>query len=173
MHLRIGDNVIRNWMVDDGPALLKWADNPKIAANLRDGFPSPYTAVDAEEFLHNATGKMSQDFFAIANANEAIGAIGLMRGEDVHRFTAELGYWLAEPFWGKGIISAAVVTLVDFAFETLDYYRIFAEPYAHNAASARVLEKAGFQFEGRMRAHVFKNGQVLDQLVYARVKEGL
>jgi len=107
--------------------------------------------------------------FAIASPTEAIGSIGLMLGADVHRFTAELGYWLAEPFWGQGIMTRAVQAMVEFAFAELKLHRVRAEPYAANPASARVLEKAGFLLEGRLRASACKEGRVLDQLLYARV----
>jgi RimJ/RimL family protein N-acetyltransferase len=107
--------------------------------------------------------------FAIATPSEAIGSIGLMPGKDVHRFTAEMGYWLAEPFWGKGIMTQAVKSLAAYAIVDLKLKRIFAEPYATNPASARVLEKAGFMREGILRSNAFKDGKVLDQFLYSYV----
>ena len=107
--------------------------------------------------------------FAIANEVEAIGSIGLMVGKDVHRFTAELGYWLAEPFWGKGVMTEAVKRITEYAFRCFGLKRVYAEPYTSNRASARVLEKAGFKYEGLLRASAFKDGRLVDQLLYARV----
>ena len=94
----------------------------------------------------------------------------LMLGKDVHRFTAEMGYWLAEPFWNKGIMSKVVIRFVEFAFNKFALNRIFAEPYIENTSSVRVLEKAGFVLEGKLQAGVFKDGKVLDQFLYAKIR---
>ena len=163
--------LIRDWREDDGPGIAKYANNRKISKNLRDGFPYPYSLADAEEFLAKVRRQEPKTFFAIATEDEVIGGIGLGIGDDVHRFTAEMGFWLAEPFWEKGIMTEAVKRFTEYAFKQFDLVRIFAEPYNTNPASARVLEKAGYVFEGTMRAHVFKEGQVLDQHIFARVKE--
>jgi len=163
---------LRDWAVQDAPAIVKYANNPKIAANLRDAFPHPYAFPDAEDFLKRALASDPRVMFAIATPQEAIGSIGLSPGKDVHRRTAELGYWLAEPFWGRGIVAAAVNAVVGYAFDSLGLVRVYAEPYAPNRASARVLEKAGFQLEGIMRSSVVKTGKLLDQLLYARIREG-
>ncbi len=165
-----GNFLIRNFIQTDAFSLSRYADNPKIASNLRDAFPSPYTLTDAEIFLARVSSQSPVATFAIATENEAIGSIGLMIGQDVHRFSAELGYWLAEPFWGKGIMSTAVTAVVKYGFESLGLNRIYAEPYHTNAASIRVLQKAGFEYEGRMRANVVKKGKILDQLLYAKIR---
>ena len=102
MRIEIGQYMIRDWEYDDASAIVKYADNPKIAANLRDGFPYPYTLSDANAFLTNVIEKVPRSVFAIAAKDEAIGSIGLMPGKDIHRLTAELGYWLAEPYWIRG-----------------------------------------------------------------------
>lgn len=170
MVISLGNFLIRNFAQADALSLSRYADNPKIAINLRDAFPSPYTLVDAENFLARVSSQSTITTFAIATENEAIGSIGLMIGQDVHRFSAELGYWLAEPFWGKGIMSSAVVTVVQYGFESLRLNRIYAEPYHTNPASIRVLQKAGFEYEGRMRANVVKKGKILDQLLYAIIR---
>ena len=172
----IVDNyALRHWREDDAPGIVRYANNPKIAANLRDGFVHPYGLEDAARFLEMAMAKDPQTFFAIVqgdeNNDEVIGAIGMAMGVDVHRYTAEMGYWLGEPFWGKGIMTRAVLVFTGWAFAHLDVIRIVSTPYSYNPASARVLEKAGFALEGRMTANVIKNGKVLDQLVYARVSE--
>jgi RimJ/RimL family protein N-acetyltransferase len=168
MRIDIGHYAIRDWALGDAGSLAKYANNPRIAANLRDGFPNPYTQSDAESFLSNVTSQSPRTVFAIASDEEAIGSIGLMRGRDVHRFTAELGYWLAEPFWGKGIMTSAVMEITDYGFAEFNLNRIYAEPYTSNLASARLLETAGYSLEGTLRASVVKHGQVLDQFMYAK-----
>jgi ribosomal-protein-alanine N-acetyltransferase len=172
MNLKIGKYIIRDWRTDDAPSLAKYASNRNIWKNLRDGFPYPYQISDAKNFLAKIAQQNPRTVFAIANDKEAIGSIGLRLGEDVHRFAAEMGYWLAEPFWNKGIMSAVVGRFADFAFEEFKLQRIFAEPYTVNPASARVLEKAGFVLEGTLRSSVFKDGKVLDQFLYAKIRQG-
>jgi [ribosomal protein S5]-alanine N-acetyltransferase len=169
MYRKIGEYIIRDWQVEDAPSIAKYANNRKIWMNLRDSFPNPYSLQDAENFLSRVIEANPRTIFAIATESEAIGSIGLMSGKDVHRFTAEMGYWLAEPFWGKGIMTQAVKSLTAYAIRDLKLYRIFAEPYTSNPASARVLEKAGFICEGILRSNVFKDGKVLDQFLYSYV----
>ncbi len=173
MNLKFGKYVIRDWRIDDALSIAKYANNREIWINLRDGFPYPYQLPDAENFLSKVAQQNPRTVFAIANDKEAIGSIGLKFGEDVHRFTAEMGYWLAEPFWNKGIMSEVVIRFADFAFEKFKLNRIFAGPYVGNSASARVLEKAGFVLEGTLRASVFKDGKVLDQFLYAKIRQGI
>jgi ribosomal-protein-alanine N-acetyltransferase len=173
MKIRFGEYMIRDWKKDDAPSIAQYANNRNIAVWLRDRFPYPYTVYDAEGFLSAVARQDPRVSFAVAVQHEAIGGIGLDMGTDVHRFTAELGYWLGEPFWGRGIMSNAVTEFTAWAFEQLELYRIYANVFASNAASARVLEKAGFECEGRLRASVFKNGRILDQLVYAKIKDGI
>ncbi len=170
MQLATSFGMIRSWDEQDAPALARYANNHRIWQNMRDGFPHPYTAENARAFLLAVARQNPETFFAIASATEAMGGIGLTLNQDVHRLTAELGYWLGEPFWGKGIMSEAVRCFVDFAFDHFGLVRIYAEPYAGNANSCRVLEKAGFVLEGRLRGSVIKEGQIGDQLLYARVK---
>lgn len=169
MELKTGKYMIRDWRTLDSSSIVKYANNKNIWANLRDGFPHPYQLSDAENFLSNVARQNPRKFFAIANNKEAIGSIGLRLGEDVHRFTAEMGYWLAEPFWNKGIMSKIVIRFTEFAFEKFALNRIFAEPYTENTSSVRVLEKAGFVLEGTLKASAFKNGKVLDQFLYSKI----
>ena len=171
MQRQIGDYWLRDWRGEDAPALARYADSRKIWSNLRDAFPHPYRLEHARDFIQRVGAASPRTVFAMATAEEAIGSIGLMPGRDVHRFTAELGYWLAEPFWGRGIVTQAVRAMVQYAFGELGLHRVHAEPYATNPASARVLEKAGFRLEGRLRASAFKEGRIVDQLLYAIVKE--
>ena len=137
--------------------------------NLRDAFPYPYRLQDAESFISRVIEANPITVFAIATQSEAIGSIGLMVGKDVHRYTAEMGYWLAEPFWGKGIMTQAVKSMTSYAIRNLKLHRIFAEPYSTNPASVRVLEQAGFKREGILRSNVFKYGRKLDQFLYSYV----
>jgi RimJ/RimL family protein N-acetyltransferase len=162
--------VIRDWHKDDVTSLSQYANNRKIWSYLRDAFPHPYTREEAALFIDRALQKEPRTAFAIASKSEAIGSIGLMPGQDVHRFTAELGYWLGEPFWGKGIMTEAVRTLSEYALNELGFCRIYAEPYTTNLASARVLEKSGFVLEGILRASVYKDKNTLNQFIFAKVK---
>src|SRR4051812_19505668 len=173
MHLQLKSCVIRSWTLSDAAAVQRYANNRNIWLNLRDIFPHPYSLNDAIVFLNNVAAENPETTFAIATPSEAIGCIGLRLWSDVHRKTAELGYWLAEPFWSKGIMTEAVATFVPYAFGTCDLIRIYAEPFATNQASARVLEKAGFACEGRLRANIIKDGHIQDSLLYARVREPL
>lgn len=170
MRYCFGEYVIRDWRDDDATSLARYANNRKIWRNLRDAFPNPYTRDDAASFIARALQKELRTAFAISSKREAIGSIGLMPGQDVHRFTAELGYWLAEPFWGKGIMTEAVTALSRYALNELGFCRIYAEPYTTNLASARVLEKSGFVLEGILHASVFKDERTQDQFLFAKLK---
>jgi len=161
---------IRPWISNDADALVKYANNRKVWLNMRDAFPHPYTGVSAATFLEMTVRQSPTTFFAIATQEEAIGGIGVSLNQDVHRMTAEMGYWLGEPFWGKGLMTEAVAKFTEYAFESFHLMRIYAEPYASNPNSCRVLEKAGFMLEGRLRSSVIKDGQILDQFLYARVR---
>lgn len=162
---------LRPWRMEDAAAVAKYANNRAIWLNLRDGFPHPYGLENARNFLAVSIDQHHDTFYAIATPEEAIGSIGITILSDVHRLTAELGYWLAEPYWGRGIMSEAVRAFTDFAFERFGLVRIFAEPYARNDASCRVLEKAGFTLEGRLRCAAIKDGVLTDMFLYARIKE--
>lgn len=170
MYQEIGKYIIRSWEIHDAPFIAKYANNRKIWLNLRDAFPYPYSLEDAEVFISSVIEADPVTIFAIATRSEAIGSIGLMLGKDVHRFTAEMGYWLAEPYWGKGIMTDAVQFLAAWAFRELKLHRISAEPYVTNAASHKVLEKAGFTREGVKRSSAFKEGKILDQFLYSQIR---
>ena len=157
--------------MDDAESLAKHANNRKVWLTLRDRFPHPYEIEDAKEFLARATNEKGQEkAYCIEIDGSAVGGIGLIIGEDVYRLTAEFGYWLAEEFWGQGIMSEVVPAFVDYCFANFPLNRMFAAAYANNPASARVLEKAGFVFEGRLRKNVIKDGQILDSFLYAKTK---
>ena len=166
MRLELDDAIVRSWEPADADALARHASSRSVWLNLRDAFPHPYTKQDAEAFI----GRGIPTFWCIEVDGEAAGGIGLSPGQDVERFSAELGYWLGEAFWGRGIVTQAVAAVTRHAFETMGLHRVFALPYAHNRASARVLEKCGYALEGTLRASSFKDGQFVDQLLYAKLK---
>jgi RimJ/RimL family protein N-acetyltransferase len=171
MVLTIGEWVIRSWQPSDEPALVKYANNRNVSLNMRDAFPYPYTAQDARDWVRLAAGQDPETNFAIATGEEAIGGIGLRLGEDVFRRSAEMGYWLGEPFWGGGIATRAVKAFTEYAFAQFDLARIQAIVYEWNPASSRVLEKAGYACEGRLRKSVTKDGKTIDHYVYAILRE--
>jgi len=170
MQLVLERCTIRPWQLDDAKSLAKHANNRKVWLALRDFFPHPYTTQDAQEFLQRATAEQPVTNFCIEIDGAAVGGIGIRLGQDVHRHTAELGYWLGEKFWGRGVISEAVAAFTDFCFGNFPIRRIYAEPFANNPVSARALEKAGFIFEARLKNNVIKDGELLDSLLYAKTR---
>jgi len=160
---------LKPWSLDDIPDIARHANNPNIACNLRDAFPHPYTLADAEHFVSGCIGNdgIGQLCRAVVADGAVVGSIGLFLGSDVSRKSAELGYWLAEEFWGRGMMSAAVRQLCAEGFTRFDLARIYAEPFAYNIGSRRVLEHAGFSLEGILKNSVFKKGRLLDSCVYA------
>ncbi len=170
MLLELGDVKVRSWRKDDLKALVLHANNPKIAANLRDQFPNPYTRREGIDFLEYAQTQEPECSFAIEYGREAVGGVGFQIGRDIARTSAEMGYWLSEEFWGRGIVTRAVTAMSDWALENYKLTRVFAMTFAHNAASIRVLEKAGFEREGVMRRSAIKNGVVVDQVLFAKVR---
>ena len=164
--------LLRPWRAEDAKEIWCYANNRKVAENLRDVFPFPYEQRDATDFIGHcikSEGK-GQICRAICVDEKPVGSISISLGQDVYRRSAELGYWLAEPFWGKGIMCQAVAQICQEAFERFDIVRIYAEPYAYNKGSRRVLEKAGFVLEGILKQSVYKNGQMHDSCIYALLK---
>ena len=163
---------IRKWRLTDAKDLAAALSNQKILDNLRDGLPYPYTEQDGQDFISAMLAADEDEIFAFAITvdEKVIGSIGAFRQGNIHRQTAELGYYIAEEYWDRGIMTEAVKKLCDYVFSHTDIIRIFAEPFAYNSASCRVLEKAGFQYEGTLRNNAVKNGKVLDMRMYARLK---
>ncbi|WP_312501870.1 GNAT family N-acetyltransferase [Lacrimispora sp.] len=164
---------IREWQIKDAENLALAINNKKVQDNLREGIPYPYTVEDAKEYI---TSMLSADkdvtyAFAITVDDKAIGSIGVFRCNNIHFRTAEMGYYIAESYWGKGIGTSAVKQTCRYIFENTDILRIFAEPFACNTASCRILEKAGFQCEGILRKNAIKNEVILDMKMYAMIKE--
>jgi ribosomal-protein-alanine N-acetyltransferase len=164
---------IRRWKIEDAPELAEALNNRNVQNNLRDGLPYPYTESDAKNFIKAMldADKNTTFAFAITFDNKVVGSIGVFRKGNIHFRTAEVGYYIAEPFWGKGLGTSAVKQACHYIFEHTDIIRIFAEPFAHNAASCRILEKSGFEYEGTLRSNAVKNGNVLDMKMYSLIKE--
>lgn len=160
------DFKLRPWSEADLPSIVKYANNPKIAANLTDGFPHPYSEEDGKSFL-----KMIQEgddlILCIEINGEFAGSVGIHLKGDIYRKNAEIGYWLAEPYWGQGVISRVIPKMVDKAFEKFDIERIYAGVYGRNKASQHVLKKCGFEIEGKFKNTIFKNGKFEDEVVLA------
>lgn len=171
MRLELTHCTVRSWRRSDAESLVRHANNRKVWRNLRDTFPHPYTAHDAERWIRSTSGSIPETNFAIGVGDEAVGGIGIALREDVFRRSAEIGYWLGEPYWGRGIATEALKAITDYAFATFDLSRLYAGVFEWNPASMRVLEKAGYVFEARLRRSVLKDGQLIDELLYAIVRE--
>lgn len=163
---------IRKWELSDAADLAAALSNKKIQDNLRDGLPYPYTERDAVEYISAMLSADENETFAFAITvdGKVIGSIGIFRQGNIHRQTAELGYYIAEGYWGKGIMTEAVKQICRYVFEKSDIIRVYAEPFACNSASCRVLEKAGFQYEGTLRSNAVKNSEVIDMKMYSLLK---
>lgn len=164
---------LKKWDISDAEALAHIISNKKILDNLRDGIPYPYTVQDARDFILSMLDSDENDTFAFAVTlnGQVIGSIGAFRQSNIHRQTAELGYYLSEEYWGRGIMTEAVKQLCRYVFTNTDILRIYAEPFAYNSGSLRVLEKAGFQYEGTLRSNAVKNGRILDMKLYSILSE--
>lgn len=170
--IECGACTLRPWRQTDHAALLRYANNRSIWRNLRDRFPHPYDDAAATAWLALAAAAPTPEgVWAIETAGEAIGGLGLQRLPDIGRCSAEIGFWLGEPFWGRGIASAAVHKVADHALQQPDLWRLVAAVFSWNPASGRVLEKAGFKLEAILRRAGIKDGVVIDQLLYARVRD--
>jgi len=162
---------LREFNPDDKYRLVELANNPKISINLRDGFPNPYHLSDAENFLEKYAGMESSQIFAIEYNGVYVGNIGLHKGTDVYRKSAEIGYFLGEPYWNLGIMTKAINLICDFGFSTMDIVRIHAGIFEFNPASMRVLEKCGFKKEAVHEKAIIKEGKIYDEIRYAKIKD--
>jgi len=162
---------LRPWRVDDLKDLVEFANNPRIANNLTDQFPHPYLEKDGIRFINMASNDNPTLIFAIEVNGKASGGIGLHQQKDLHKKNMELGYWLADIHWGKGIMSAAVREMVDYGFKTFKINRIYSRPFGTNIGSQKVLQKVGFNLEGTFVKAIYKNGKYLDELIYSIRKE--
>jgi [ribosomal protein S5]-alanine N-acetyltransferase len=163
---------LRPWSISDADQLSVIADNKNISANLRDGFPYPYSISDAYSWLNSVIpGNNPPRFFAIIYDNHLCGSIGIVIKEDIYRKNVEIGYFLEEDSWGKGIMTIAIKGVTSYAFSKFDIVRVYAEPFADNQGSRRALEKAGFTCEAIFRKNVIKNGVIKDSCIYSVLKE--
>ncbi len=170
MELKLSRCTLRAWRAGDEASLVRYANNRNVSGNLKDRFPFPYTGADATAWIAHASGQTPVVNFAIVVNGEAVGGAGIELGTDVFHRSAEVGYWLGEPFWGRGIASEVLRAITDYAWATLDVIRLEAGVFSWNPASARVLEKAGYTLEGRLRQAVVKHGRVGDRLIYGLLR---
>ena len=171
MEIDCGACFLRALVPDDAITLAELANDRDIWLNLRDRFPHPYSVADAEAWIASSSASTPQSTFGIIVDGQAVGSISLMPGQDIERVSAEIGYWLGRPFWGRGIMTDAVRAATRYAFGMLQMQRVFAVPFVHNVASCRVLEKAGYVLEGTMKQSAIKDGVILDQYLYAAYGE--
>ncbi len=156
---------------NDKISLVKYANNKKIANNLRNAFPNPYSEENANDFINSANENNPKKLILAIDFNEElIGCIGAFQQDDIYSKNAEIGYWLAKPFWGKGYISTAIKKFVPMVFENMDIVRIYAEPFENNLGSKKALDKAGFKLEATLKNNIFKNGEVLSSCIYSILK---
>ena len=169
VRIQLSKCLLREWRKGDEPSLVRHANNRNVWINLRDAFPFPYRTADARHWIRLATSNGYNFVFAIDVDGFAVGAIGVHPGVDIHRHSAEIGYWLGEEYWNRGIVTEAVTAVTAYGFATLGMARIHAEVFHWNTASMRVLEKAGFTREGVLHKSVHKDRQWADEVVFAKV----
>jgi RimJ/RimL family protein N-acetyltransferase len=170
VQIQLSRCTLRPWRAGDRDSLVRHADNRNVWLNMRDRFPHPYTAADARAWIKRSSAERPFTTLAIEVDGAAVGGVGIQPGTDVFRRSAEIGYWLGEPFWGRGIATEALRAMTAYAFERFDICRLEAGVFDWNPASARVLEKNGYVLEGRARLGVIKDGRMGDRLLYALVR---
>lgn len=162
---------LRSWRGQDKASLVRHANDRRVWRNLTETFPHPYTEADAENWLSIASSASRSIHLAIEIEGEAVGGTGVIAGEGIARYTAQFGYWLGDAHWGKGIATAAARAMATHVFVDTAFKRLEAPVFAWNPASMRVLEKIGFVQEGVLRQSVFKDGHVIDSIMYAKVRD--
>lgn len=171
MIIQKGNILLRPWDMEDAERLAEIANNKNIYGNLRDGFPHPYSIEDAKKFIAGAQEENNQSkIFAILIDGIVVGSIGAFFMKDVYRKNVEIGYYLAEEWWGKGIMTKVIKVLTEYLFDNFDIIRIYAEPFARNYGSRRALEKSGYRFEALLKSNVIKNNEIEDSCIYAILK---
>ena len=172
MQIHLNNNYqIRDFTINDVDSLVRYANDFDVYKYLRDSFPHPYTIQNAEQWLNSILENKSLLYFALANQDEVIGGIGAVPLDDVHRFSAEVGYWLGKYFWNKGIVSEALELFCDYLFHNHNFNRLTALVFEGNEASKKVLEKVGFKLEGHHRKSIFKVNKFIDHYTYALLQE--
>ena len=169
MFLKEDQIVLRNFKLSDAAKMAVLANNEKISCNLRDAFPHPYTVQDAENFINSFMNQEPVTFFAIEYKGEYTGNISLMMGQDVYRRSAEVGYFIGEPFWHKGIVTIALKLITKYGFEELDIVRIHTGVFEYNTESMKVLEKNGYEKDGVFKKSITKKGQLWDEHRYFKI----
>lgn len=154
---------IRQLKSSDKSKLTKLANNKKVWDNLRDYIPFPYCENDAEVFINKTNQENPRQTFGIEYKGIICGVIGLVIQQDVYRKSAEIGYWVGEPYWGKGIATIAVELIIEYGFNELELNRIYSGVFEYNIASMKVLEKNGFEKEGIFKKAIIKNQKVCDE----------
>jgi len=165
------DYILRPWRSSDLDSLVKHADNYNIAKWLTNQFPHPYTYESGKSYIEMVGKDNPAKVFAIEIDGEAAGSIGVFPQSDIHQKSAEIGYWLSEKYWRNGIMSSAIRDIVKYGFNTFDIVRIYARPFSTNIGSQKVLEKAGFTLEAKLKKAIFKKGELMDELIYVKFKE--
>ena len=172
MKIIFDEIVLRPWSDDDASQLAVIANNKKISDNLRDGFPFPYSLQDAKSWLQIVVpSNFPPLYFAITLNDKLVGSIGLVSKNDIYRKNIEVGYFVAEEYWGRGIATKTIKAVTSYAFKDFDIIRVYAEPFSDNTGSRRALEKAGFTHEATFRRNVIKNGIIKDSSIYSVLKE--
>ena len=169
MEIRLAKSLIRPWRRGDELSLVRHANNPEVWRNLRDEFPHPYKMSDAKRWVARMSSAREPESYALEVDGHAAGSIGLVCGSDVYRLSAEIGFWLGQEYWGRGIMTEAVGAFTRHEFAQLGIVRIYAHVFEGNAASMRVLEKNGYIREGILKKSAFKAGRVIDQVLYAAI----
>jgi [ribosomal protein S5]-alanine N-acetyltransferase len=168
MNVSLSKSILQPWRIEDAPSLALHANNPRIAKNLRDGFPHPYKVDDARYWITHIANTPNALILAIVIDKEAVGSVGIHFQNDVYRKNAELGYWLSEKYWKQGIMTEAVQFMVQHSFQNFDIHRIYSGVFETNIGSMRVLEKCGFTREAIHRKAVIKNDIIMDEYLYSR-----
>lgn len=171
MELKGSGFLLRKWQIGDEQSLFQNANNPKVSQYLEKRFPSPYTMADAQ-FWVNMQIRQTEPIknTALTIGNEVVGGIEFILQNDIYCKNARIGYWLAEPYWGKGIMTEALTVFTAYIFGNFEVERLVAGVFASNPASAKVLQKAGFQHEGTFKKALFKNGVYDDELIFAKLR---
>jgi RimJ/RimL family protein N-acetyltransferase len=171
LQTRLSEIILRPYTLEDAPSLSQIANNRNIWLGVKDSFPHPYTEENALDFFNMLENYKGHHVFAIIYKGKLAGSVGLHSQEDIYKHSVELGYFIAEPFWGKGIATVAVDRMLQYGFENLHLHRIFASVFERNVASMRVLEKCGFQKEGIKKDGVIKDGKIMNEHFYGLTKD--
>lgn len=169
--LAVTKSVVRPWRLADAAAIAVHANNRSIWKHLRDAFPHPYSVTDAERYITSVASAVVPSSFVVEVEGDPAGSVGFRFRDDVERIGGEIGYWLGAKYWGRGIMTEVVQAMTPWALDQYHWVRVFALPFAGNVGSHRVLERAGYVLEGRMRRNAYKDGEVVDQLLYGYVED--